>query len=1053
MCGKTFTTERGMKIHRTKKGCLKVASMQRSEPVKGADKTSETSSLDANHSAGSLQSEKQADEQPGRPERIKFPQASLTTEWEELDKELSNELKQKVCGSIAQKIAVFGKTIYEFCRAKYGIVSRPGKKSHKQSRRQRNIEDIRRQKKIARKQWKDADDSEKPGLKALWEDLKKRHSELCKAERICKKKREKAKCRQEFLRGPFQFARRLFEQPRSGVLGATKDELEEHLRNTYSDTGKNRTLEDLDGTTISSAPKVVFDLKPPRITEVRNVVRKARCKSAPGPNGVPYLVYKKCPEVLKRLHGLLVCAWRQRTVSEEWTKADGVYIPKEKDSKTIGQFRPISLLNVEGKIFFSVIAQRLTKYLLDNGYIDTTVQKGGVPGVPGCLEHSTMIWEAIQRAKRQKLDLHVIWLDLANAYGAVPHCLLWKALEMHHVPLVVVDILKQYFNAFKMRYSTPTYTTDWTQLEVGIAMGCTVSPVLFVLAMQVLLKAAEAETELVDLGQSVRMPPLKAFMDDTTVITNSRGNAQAVLNRLDTIMEWGRMKFKPAKSRSLSIKEGKVDDQVVFRISGQAIPTVSQVPVKSLGRWYSSSLRDSEQSKLTKSMAEEGLEAINKTLLQGKHKLWIVQFMLIPKLLWPLQVYEIGLSAVEAIEKKIGKYTRKWLGLPPGLTSVALYSRNAKLRLPLKALTEEFQIGKVRLQMMLKYSKDPAVRVTGAQLKTGRKWKASEATNRAEEAAKFKEILGAVQTGRQGLGFGKEEKIWWSRASDTEKRELVIGEVRNEAEAKRYQTAVQQGQQGQWTTWEEVIQRSLSWSDIWQATPFRLSFLIRAAYDQLPSANNLVRWNLAQDDKCPLCGGSETLQHVLSACKTALANGRYTWRHNQVLAKVLQAVDEARSNCASQSSTTGSLLDGACDWKVAADLPGKGVYPELVRNCNVRPDIVVTSESSKRMVIIELTVPYETNMSGSHEYKNAKYQELVAQLHKKGFRTQLFAVEVGARGFAGASAYTLLQRLGLSKQKRNRCLRQLSEAAESASYWIWLKRKDQNWTASINSSN
>ena len=92
-------------------------------------------------------------------------------------------------------------------------------------------------------------------------------------------------------------------------------------------------------------------------------------------------------------------------------------------------------------------------------------------------------------------------------------------------------------------------------------------------------------------------------------------------------------------------------------------------------------------------------------------------------------------------------------------------------------------------------------------------------------------------------------------------------------------------------------------------------------------------------------------------------------------------------------------------------------------------------------------------MSGSHEYKNAKYQELVAQLHKKGFRTQLFAVEVGARGFAGASAYTLLQRLGLSKQKRNRCLRQLSEAAESASYWIWLKRKDQNWTANINSPN
>ena len=271
---------------------------------------------------------------------------------------------------------------------------------------------------------------------------------------------------------------------------------------------------------------------------------------------------------------------------------------------------------------------------------------------------------------------------------------------------------------------------------------------------------------------------------------------------------------------------------MVFNVSNQAIPTVAQVPVKSLGRWYSRSLRDTDQVKLTKALAEEGLEVINKTQLQGKYKVWIVQFMLIPKLLWPLQVYEIGLSAVKAIKKKIGKYTRKWLGLPPGLASVALYSQSAKLRLPLKALTEEFQVEKVRLQMMLNHSQDQAVRDTKAQLRTGRKWKANEATEKAEEAAKFKEILGATQTGKHGLGYGRERRIWWSKASPAEKRELVIQEVKHEAEAKRVQAAVQQGQQGQWTTWEEVIQRSLSWSDIWQLTPFRLSFLTRAVHEQ-----------------------------------------------------------------------------------------------------------------------------------------------------------------------------------------------------------------------------
>ena len=88
--------------------------------------------------------------------------------------------------------------------------------------------------------------------------------------------------------------------------------------------------------------------------------------------------------------------------------ADGVYIPKEQNSTEINQFRPISLLNVEGKIFFSVMASRLTKYLTENGYKSTSVQKGGIPGVSGCLEHAAMVWEAIQRAKSEKLNLDVI---------------------------------------------------------------------------------------------------------------------------------------------------------------------------------------------------------------------------------------------------------------------------------------------------------------------------------------------------------------------------------------------------------------------------------------------------------------------------------------------------------------------------------------------------------------------------------------------------------------------------------------------------------------------
>ena len=72
------------------------------------------------------------------------------------------------------------------------------------------------------------------------------------------------------------------------------------------------------------------------------------------------------------------------------------------------------------------------------------------------------------------------------------------------------------------------------------------------------------------------------------------------------------------------------------------------------------------------------------------------------------------------MEAKINKYTRKWLGLPPGLFDVALYCRQAKLKLSLKSIVEEFNSRKIRLQVMLDDSKDEVIKSLKPTLKTGK---------------------------------------------------------------------------------------------------------------------------------------------------------------------------------------------------------------------------------------------------------------------------------------------------------------------------------------------
>ncbi|GFN99286.1 reverse transcriptase [Plakobranchus ocellatus] len=145
---------------------------------------------------------------------------------------------------------------------------------------------------------------------------------------------------------------------------------------------------------------------------------------------------------------------------------------------------------------------------------------------------------------------------------------------------------------------------------------------------------------------------------------------------------------------------------------------------------------------------------------------YFIKFMLIPKLLWPLLVYDICSSTVEAIESKINKYTRKWLGVPPGLSDVAMYCRKAKLKLPKKSILEEYKCGKARLLTMLEESDDPVVKTVQPSLKTGRKWKVTEAVDEAKECLKMKEVIGQTQTDRRGLGSTTAK--WWSKTEGKE---------------------------------------------------------------------------------------------------------------------------------------------------------------------------------------------------------------------------------------------------------------------------------------------
>ena len=317
--------------------------------------------------------------------------------------------------------------------------------------------------------------------------------------------------------------------------------------------------------------------------------------------------------------------------------------------------------------------------------------------------------------------------------------------------------------------------------------------------------------------------------------------------------------------------------------------TVAEEPVKSLGRWYETPLSDKGRGMQVQKQVQEGIKAIDKSGLPGKYKAWCLQFGLLPRILWPLTIYNVGVARVEKMEQMISAKFRKWLGFPRMLSTNALYGKSNILLLPCSSLVEEFKCRKVGMAMMMRESPDSVIAGMEPRVESMRKWNPVHEMEKGIEAAKFKEIRGAVANGREGIGCRKVQ--WWSKQNAKGRREMVVKEVRESEELRRSQSAVQQVQQGAWTTWDKVEGKKISWRKIWALNQGRLKFMVSSVYDVLPTPVNLMKWGKSESATCNFCEkASASLEHFLSGCHASLQ--MYTKRHNEVLRLMHEMVCE-----------------------------------------------------------------------------------------------------------------------------------------------------------------
>ena len=800
---------------------------------------------------------------------------------------------------------------------------------------------------------------------------------------------------------------------------------------------------------------------------------------------------KKCKCLMTAYCILIIEAWdfiiiqQKQSIPVHWTIAIRKLIPKTDNMNDPSLFRDINLSNIDGKIFFGILSKRANKFMVSNGYIDTSIQKGYIAKIPGVLEHTYHMTEVLRNAREHQRSICVSWLDLKNAFGSVGHNVIDFTLEWYHWPEPVRKVIHSYYKELYVQVQTKQYSTSWIKIEKGIFQGDTLADILFNAPWNLSLDLIKNEGTVGYNHKEAKVKTkMQGYVDDLTVLTQTAKQHQKVLDTLSAFLEWSGMEAKPSKCKSFAQKVFNKDgnnggfepysDKVFssydpkLTISEKPIPFLENGSFKMLGKWVNGKSRKKENKSMVKKKLLDYLIKTDKAFLNGVQKAWIYTHMIIPCLTWELTIYELPISFIETLDAEITKYLKKWLGVARCADNTVLYRSKQHFGLQIPNIKTCFKKAQTGREHKMKHSKDNNIRklhcVKAKSEEEKVRWSACKELNNVERAIILDDMAFSGQTNRHGIGFNKKQKL--------NPREKIAKKVEELDEVQREQHAVQLGMQGSWTKWDNLMNNDMKWQSLlYSYSPSLLSFALNATQLTLPTPDNLVRWGKTQLGKCDLCKYNKcTLLHILSGCKFSLDDGRFTWRHDSILKIIVDYIYDKIEDVKNKPShhidqtlkminfvkkgerpkkskaNKESILDSASDWEIICDLGSeKMVFPMYITTTSQRPDVVIVSKDTKTVIMVELTSPMEENVEKRNSDKKKKYDDLVFQCKNRNWNAHLMCVEVGARGFLANSINYMVRRLGINTKEARKMKSEISLTALRCSYAIYLQRKAKSF--------
>lgn len=1020
--------------------------------------------------------------------RLMLPKT--TEDWKLMDEVISSHfdsaIEQIDVSSLSDQLkhdsalSVLKDSIYGCIVDNYGSKQPLASDSKAKTRVDQQMKTLRRKKKLASKEFKKyrregADEDVISAKRTEWRKLTRVHNKIRLQELELENKLTEIQNNTEFAKRPFEFIKNeVTKGPgNKSSPSCSKEEAVEFFTARYSDPQRTTKVDFPEFVDLPSKPSFPLPLAVPPKEDFEKYILGRRNKSTPGPDGIPFIVYKKCPTVRARLIQIIRCLWKVGSIPIYERFATKILIAKSQ-SRVLKEYRDITLFNASLKALTGTWARAVSQYMVRNGYFDTTVQKGFIQKTAGCIEHNQTIVDLLKESKKNKAPFQLAFLDLENAFGSAKHNLIFAALTWYNVPEDWIKLIKCLYDECFVVVTTPAWNTPPIQIQKGSLQGGPEAGTLFNVPWNIVLCGIFRFMTVV-LSYKKIEKPVSGFADDLSVKTRSSDDMSSTLKFAEDLCEWSRcFKFKESKSYIMAMGSNGKPDDPKLRLNGKLIPPLTSKPFKFLGRWIYPSLKDKELIDSTVKKVENLMKKTDELLLDGRKKCWIYQHGILPYLCWDFSMVEVNTTAIAKMEATVNRHLKKWLKLTRSADTSILYRGSCGLNIT--GIKDAVIASRCNTEIILCTSRDPIVRTVAKRRRDSDVQANGQNTpKRIRTAVRDLEFQKAFcqntrsANDRRGLGMiGANNKVHINKKS-------IVNRTKELSNEEKIGEILSLSVQSSWTNWDELIEVDLKWNEMmYGMSPSLLSFWLNAVQNTLPDPTNLRRWGKQFQASCTLCKWKNcTLLHILCSCRVALEQGRISYRHDSVLGcivkwiktslmenkkrnyqpnderdKPIRFVKKGAKIPRKKPRKVYSYWSNFNDWKVLHDSRTKQYQiPPCIASSSLRPDICLYSVEGKKVCFIELTSPAEENIQLWKIKKRQKYLDLVEEAKSNGFSACCRTIEVGARGFVSKSSLNVFSLLGFSSKQKNDARREISRVAIRCSHFIWINRDNPTWSS------